>query len=411
MKHSWFTAFILLVACASPPERAAIAPATGVRLAKLGVASPLDQSPVLTATVHPKPGCGEPIYGKIRPSGTGLFMWVLRAYDSRTSAGWRAQGKGADLWQEPTEPIWTSDGAIGPKVTYNGECVGTELTVDAQLAAAAVGSLAPVDYPMYIALKPLADPPWVTDAQTILDPTSFATAVPGAHAVVLHGHHLNTPPVGHALAPAFDGSDAAKVPLAISMNHEGRIVILDRGDRLVDIGHFGATPPKTLMLHSDTGGDLAPDDHLEKFAWGSHGLILATNRHALYRVSRISGQVFKVLTFPPAPLPAVAAGGPGPCCDVLHLSDVRAARGVFLVTQAGRPQVDVLDDVDFHLIASWTPAPIAGKPVIAIRQLAAAQSTGWVWLVAQTDAEPNYKSELQIYRYALPMSGGGPQVY
>ena len=174
---------------------------------------------------------------------------------------------------------------------------------------------------------------------------------------------------------------------------------------------------KTLMIVEPDGTPVQEAHKLEKFAWANNGTLLGTNRKGLFRVERKTGIIHPVMDFPPPPLPELQPGGTGPCCDIQHLYDLRAARGVFLVAPAGLPEVWVLDDGDLHLRSKWTPDPImpplVGQKtkILAIRQVGVSLSTGWVWLVAQIHAEPLYDARVLVYRYPLPFTAGGPSEF
>jgi hypothetical protein len=405
-------ALVATGACDRPPPVAApLAAPMATRTARLEMASPLDDPPKLVADIQLDPACGQPLHAFLVGYQNLWFEWLTRSLDGRVSRGFRSRSSAPDalgLWQE-VSPAAVQE--VDDKMPPHG-CVGAPLLVAAQHASKVLFGDDPAAYAVTSVtthLGSIRSETWLAGLAPIMSPTALAMALPDGHAVTMHSPgNLGLLPSLHAYALAFDGTDPAKRPLAVGMDYAGRIQVLDRGDRLVDIGHYGSGSGKVLMLKESDGSALTPANHLDKFAWANNGKILGSNAQHLYRVDRKSGIVTNLMDFPAAPLPELLPGGTGPCCDLVHLYDVRAGRGVFLVAPAGRPEVWVLDDGDLHLRTTWKPPVIDDKPVLAIRNLGASLSTGWLWLVAQTSPEPAYAAQVLVFRYPLPYTSGGP---
>jgi len=196
-------------------------------------------------------------------------------------------------------------------------------------------------------------------------------------------------------------------PTTGAVDITGHLLVLDAGTRIVDVGTLGANPPIAINLHAPDGAGLPAADQPERIAISSYGQIIGSNRNGLYTIDRKTGAVSFARPWPEkAPLPEFGPKGSVTCCDIVHLQDPLGF-GAWLVAPAGRPVFHVLDEDTFETLTTWPLPVVEGDKVLAIRQLKAVLSTGYIWLVAQTSPEPNYKGRVVVLRYPLFGSSAG----
>lgn len=375
--------------------------------------SPLFIPPDLVHVVGAGATCNPPLFANVAPNWPHQLRWVARAWDSRAMRGYVHKKKQGGGWEDfgrefgLDDPV-PDDGSKGlPSCTGTSRsqkkqnstilCTWAPTFQWAQLAAARI------PYPKVDLLEPLADAARITDIVMVHDVLDYVLFKPIADCATLHttGEPFGLSfPSRSAPLPAFPAGSASK-PSTGAVDPGGQLKVLTLGGtQILDLGGMGGDPTKVLDLVGADGGAVPPGDRPERIGYSTVGHLLGANRTGLVRIHKKTGYVGRLMDWGDAPLPEFGPGGSAICCDIVHIADPQGG-GAWLVAPAGRPEIWVLDDVSLKVKTKWTIGKVDGQPALAVRQLRAVLSTGWVWAVVQTAPEPGYDARIVLFRYPL----------
>lgn len=392
------------VAASSPSRQSAVA--TGALTSYI---SPLFKPPLF---VHAVPGgatCNPPVLANFAPNWPRQLRWVARAWDSRAMRGYLRQNK-SGVWEDFGRESWANDPLAPGDLTGLPSCTGEPRTQNLQnyttmctWKPSFLWVYPKTPYPPVDLLEPLADPARVSDIVSIHDVLDYVLFKPGAGCAVVHttGYPgMLSFPTRSAPLPAFQSLSLLQ-PSTGAVDPGGRLeVLVEGGTRIMDVGSMGGDPPQSLALKGKDGNVVPIEDRPLRIGYSNVGHLLGSNRTGLLRIHKKTGRVARLMDWGEPALPEFAENGTANCCDLVHIADPLGS-GVWLVAPAGRPQIWVLDDVHLQVKTKWTIGKIDGQPALAVRQLRAILSTGWLWAVVQTAPEPNYDARIAVWKYAL----------
>lgn len=427
------TALGTILACARPDPRAAIHGANSVappipnaapmlqtaeKTGQLtGYISPLFKPPALVHVVAESTFCNPPLLANIAPIRPNWLRWVARTYNGQAMRGYiKRESPTAPYGDWGREPWnWQMDDPVtAANPSGLPSCTKSDWTDNVQNQAtdchwhptfpwaAQIPLTGQPPYERIDVMEPLADRTRVTDIVTVHDALDFAIFKPAGQCASVHltgGPFGMSFPLRCGIIPTFKPL-SGKSPSTGAVNPGGDLVVLDAGERLVNVGPLGSSDATVVQLLDKTGGPLAPADHLERIGYSSIGMLLGSNKQRLYRINQKSRHVLPIADFGPGPTPAFATAGTANCCDIVHIADPRGT-GAWFVAPAGRPEIWVLDDVTLQKKATWAVGKVNGKPAIAVRQLRPILSTGWLYAVVQTAEDPAYNATIVLWKFDL----------
>lgn len=378
-----------------------------------GYASPLFKPPELIHVVTGSATCSPPLFVNLAPNWPGQFRWVARSWDGRAMRGYIRRLKDGSGYDDFGRE-WGYDDPLAPDdSTGLPSCTGPSWSQSAQAAATdcnwkpsfpwvstaqSVPGYAKVDL-----LQPLADAARVSDIVMVHDVLDYVLFKPGPSCASLHStgfpYGLSFPSRS-ALLPSLSGAPGLS-PSTGCVDPSGNLhVLVQGGTRIANVGAMGVDPPVFLDLKGIDGGVVPVADRPERIGFSTVGHLLGANRSGLVRIHKKKGTVVRLMDWGPPPLPEFGPGGTAIATDIVHISDPLGA-GAWLVSPAGRPEIWVLDDTTLQVKTKWSIGKVDGKPALAVRQLRAILSTGWVYAVVQVAAEPDYDARIVLWKYPL----------